>query len=163
MNNDQRFRFTFGISRMHLLFLLLFVLLALATSWRMNINYSSKLRRAFSSSFAVATVALNSLVLQPVVVTNVLADDSTSTIASSKDITFLEFLEKLSKSEVTKVIFIGVNPKEAIVTLNDGTIKILSELPAEDPKSPSGVAQVIAKCQHTPGVICQQDISDALV
>ena len=33
----------------------------------------------------------------------------------------------------------------------DGTVRMLMEMPYEDPKSASGVAQLIGKCQHTPG------------
>ena len=74
-----------------------------------------------------------------------------------------DFLVKLEGGkEIKRVVFNGVNPKTATVTYADGTTALLDEMPFDDPKGPSGPAQLIAKCQHTPGVQCSQDISDAL-
>lgn len=81
------------------------------------------------------------------------------------DVKFSDFISSLDSDEVSKVVFKGINPDSCIVYFKSGKIGIVKEgFPAyNDPKSPSGPAQAIAKVQHTPGVICEQDISDVLL
>ena len=72
-----------------------------------------------------------------------------------------DLLAQLDKDNVNKVIFHGINPETATVYLkDDNQIEIV--LPLDDPKSPSGPAQVIARVQHQPNVVCIQDIGDVL-
>lgn len=76
---------------------------------------------------------------------------------------FTDFVESLGKGEVTKVVFKGVNPDKAYVTYKSGEEKVVSEgFPTADPKTPSGPEQVIALCQHTPGTVCVQDLTELL-
>jgi hypothetical protein len=78
--------------------------------------------------------------------------------------TFMEFLASMEKGEISRVVFKGVRPEYCVAFYLDGTIAAIREgFPAyDDPRSPSGPAQVIGLCQHTPGVTCEQDISDVL-
>ena len=78
------------------------------------------------------------------------------------DLNLQEFVQKLEAGQFNKVVFNGVNPTSATLFYADGSTGLLTQMPAEDPKSPSGSAQLMAKCQHTPSVVCQQDVSDAL-
>lgn len=78
------------------------------------------------------------------------------------DLKLAEFIVKLEKNEIKTVVFNGVNPRSATLFYSDGSTGLLTEMPIEDPKSASGSAQLIAKCQHTPGVVCRQDVSDVL-
>ena len=77
---------------------------------------------------------------------------------------FIEFISSLEKGDVERVVFKGVRPEYCLAFFKDGTVASIREgFPAyDDPKSASGPAQAIAKCQHTPGVICEQDISETL-
>ena len=76
------------------------------------------------------------------------------------------FLQDLDKGAVTKVIFPGVNPTSLIATLADGTSYTVTEaegFPAyNDPLSPSGPSQIIARVQHSPKVIVLQDLSELM-
>lgn len=78
--------------------------------------------------------------------------------------TFTEFITSLEKGDVEKVVFKGVRPEYCLAFFRDGTVASVREgFPSyDDPKSASGPAQAIAKCQHTPGVLCEQDISETL-
>jgi hypothetical protein len=82
-----------------------------------------------------------------------------STQAPEK-LSFGDFLSRLD-NEVARVVFNGINPTYASVYMKDNKVYIV-DLPAEDPMSPSGPTQVIARVQHTPGVVCEQDISGAM-
>ena len=73
-----------------------------------------------------------------------------------------DFMTGLDSKKFTRVIFHGINPSSATVIGTNGEQFEVINLPAEDPRSPSGTQQVIAKVQHTPGVICQQDVSDVM-
>ena len=77
-----------------------------------------------------------------------------------KQMNFGQFLTAMNHQEVEKVLFKGINPTSCVATMrNGGEDFLVSEgFPSEDPKSPSGAAQVIALCQHTPGTICKQDL-----
>lgn len=73
-----------------------------------------------------------------------------------------ELLKQLDDNNVSKVVFRGITPTSATVYLKNSDNILDVALPADDPKSPSGPAQVIARVQHTPSVIVQQDIGDIL-
>lgn len=86
-------------------------------------------------------------------------------VEETNDVKFSDFLHDLESDLISEVKFIGVNPKYCQVLYKSGKIANVREgFPSyEDPKSPSGPTQVIAKVQHTPGVVCYQDISEALL
>lgn len=79
-------------------------------------------------------------------------------------ITFTEYTQQLEAGTLNKVIFKGIRPTYLEAFSKDGHDYVVeSGFPAfDDPLSPSGPAQAIALCTHTPGVTCLQDISDAL-
>ena len=84
---------------------------------------------------------------------------------TSKSISFSTFLEDLESDKISKVEFVGINPTfcRAYYKAEGVMVEVREGFPSfDDPKSPSGPAQAIAKIQHTPGVVCVQDISDAL-
>ena len=83
-------------------------------------------------------------------------------VETKPDVNLVDFVQKLESGQFKKVVFNGINPSTATLFYADGSTGLLTQMPIEDPKSPSGVAQLMAKCQHTPSVICQQDVSDAL-
>ena len=107
----------------------------------MSVNALSVLKRSF-----IAIVASASISISPS-----LADSSSLS----------ELLKQLDDNNVSKVVFRGITPTSATVYLKNSDILDVS-LPVDDPKSPSGPAQVIARIQHTPSVIVQQDIGDIL-
>ena len=78
--------------------------------------------------------------------------------------TFTDFIASLEKGDVEKVVFKGVRPEYCLAFFRDGAVASVREgFPSyDDPKSASGPAQAIAKCQHTPGVLCEQDVSETL-
>mmetsp|Transcript_17739 Transcript_17739/g.17067 ORF Transcript_17739/g.17067 Transcript_17739/m.17067 type:complete len:188 (-) Transcript_17739:158-721(-) len=80
----------------------------------------------------------------------------------AKDNTFRGFVAAMENKQLTKVVFHGINPNSATILYKDGTLAEVSSFPPDDPRGPSGPVQVMQKCAHTPGIICQQDISDAL-
>jgi hypothetical protein len=83
---------------------------------------------------------------------------------SPKYASFSTFLNDLESDKISKVEFVGVNPTYCRAYYKTGDlVEVREGFPSiDDPKSPSGPAQAIAKVQHTPGVVCVQDISDAL-
>ena len=81
--------------------------------------------------------------------------------ATSSQGTLTDLLIQLDGNNVNKVIFHGINPETATVYLKDNN-EIEIKLPFDDPKSPSGPSQVIARVQHQPNVECIQDIGDVL-
>ena len=83
------------------------------------------------------------------------ADDSLS---------FQNYLNELSDGNIKQVTFVGIRPTYLIAVDKDGKKYIVRDgFPSfDDPLSPSGPAQAIAACQHTPGVVCMQDISEAM-
>jgi hypothetical protein len=89
---------------------------------------------------------------------------SESEIIKIDDITFSEFIKDLDGGLISKVEFVGINPKFCTAYYKSGKIATVARgFPAfDDPRSPSGPIQVIAKVQHTPGVVCTQDISNEL-
>lgn len=107
----------------------------------MSVNALSVLKRSF-----IAIVASASISISPS-----LADSSSLS----------ELLKQLDDNNVSKVVFRGITPTSATVYLKNSDILDIA-LPVDDPKSPSGPAQVIARVQHTPSVIVQQDIGDIL-
>lgn len=92
---------------------------------------------------------------------------SASTTASSlgEEASFAEFLTALDSGKIEKVVFVGIRPS-SLIAYEKGSGKpvfVRDGFPAyDDPLSPSGPTQAIAKVQHTPGVACFQDISDVL-
>ena len=79
--------------------------------------------------------------------------------------TFPAFVSDLETGKINTVVFNGINPTYLTAYYKSGDVSVVKEgFPSyDDPRSPSGPAQAIAKVQHTPGVICQQDISDAML
>jgi hypothetical protein len=67
---------------------------------------------------------------------------------------FDTFLQELEDGKIKKVIFVGINPSYLQAYDSSGnTYEVKQGFPSyNDPKSPSGPAQVIAKVQHTPGI-----------
>ena len=84
-----------------------------------------------------------------------------SAYATSSQGTLNDLLNQLDNNNVNKVIFHGINPETATIYLKDNN-EIEIKLPIDDPKSPSGPAQVIGRVQHSPNVECIQDIGDVL-
>lgn len=85
---------------------------------------------------------------------------------SNAETDFQSFLNLLDGGKIEKVTFYGIRPTYLIANLKeDGKSFLVKEgFPAyDDPLSPSGPSQAIAKVQHTPGVTCYQDISDAMI
>ena len=83
----------------------------------------------------------------------------------SNEKTFATYLEDLRGNKLSKVTFVGIRPQSLIAVLKEtGKPYLCREgFPSfDDPRSPSGPTQAIAACQHQPGVLCVQDISDAL-
>ena len=79
-------------------------------------------------------------------------------------ITFTEFKKKLNEGVYDRVVFVGIRPTYLEAFEKGGAAFVVQDgFPAfDDPLSPSGPAQAIALCQHTPGVVCMQDISDVM-
>jgi len=95
------------------------------------------------------------------------SSSSTGSSSSSSSMTFSEFLVELEAGKFAKVVFKGTSPTylTAYRERDSETAGIIVKegFPAfDDPKSPSGPTQAIAKCQHTPGVVCVQDVTDLL-
>jgi len=111
-----------------------------------------RVARSALASHMIAFSLLNPL--QPV-----LAEDSAEVSKS-----FPEFVTALDNGEIKRVVFKGIRPEFCLAYFKDGTVATVKEgFPSfDDPKSPSGPAQAIAKVQHTPGVVCEQDIADVL-
>ena len=83
-------------------------------------------------------------------------------LAETRESNLEELIKQLDDNNVSKVIFRGITPTSATVYLKNAADELEVSLPYDDPKSPSGPAQVIARVQHQPGVVCQQDIGDIL-
>ena len=118
------------------------IVLALTILMSVNALRLSVLKRSF-----IAIIASTSISISPS-----LADSSYLT----------ELLKQLDDNNVSKVVFRGITPTSATVYLKNSDNILDVALPFDDPKSPSGPAQVIARVQHTPGVVVQQDIGDIL-
>ena len=90
---------------------------------------------------------------------------ASETLTTSRSTTFQAFVQNLENGDISKVVFEGINPTYLTAYYKTGEVSIVKDgFPYyNDPLSPSGPAQAIAKVQHTPGVICQQDISDVLM
>ena len=137
---------------------LLIIVTGMATGWRLPLTHSrtggaAGLAGAQNNiaGFKIATLAATGLFL-----------GTFASLPAAHALTLPEFLVKLEAKEIKRVVFNGINPRSATVTYGDGTTAVLDEMPFDDPKGPSGPAQLIAKCQHTLGVVCSQDVSDAL-
>ncbi len=79
------------------------------------------------------------------------------------DTTFSQFLVDLDEGKISRVVFKGINPKSLVATYKSGAEELVSSgFPVEDPRGPSGAAQVIARVQHAPGVVCMQDVSELM-
>lgn len=93
-------------------------------------------------------------------------DMPSSQLVKVKSVAMKDFLSSLDKNEIKKVIFDGIRPSSMKVFYQNGDVGFMYEkdgFPAyDDPKSRSGPAQIIARVQHSPGVICEQDISDVI-
>ena len=124
----------------------LIIVLVLTILMSVNGLKLSVLKRSFIAVVASTSISISSITLPSI------ADSSTLT----------ELLKQLDDNNVSKVVFRGITPTSASVYLKNSESILEVPLPFDDPKSPSGPAQVIARVQHTPGVICQQDIGDIL-
>lgn len=85
--------------------------------------------------------------------------------SNSNEKTFATYLEDLRGNKLSKVTFVGIRPQSLIAVEKETGKPYLCRdgFPSfDDPRSPSGPTQAIAACQHQPGVLCVQDISDAL-
>lgn len=80
-------------------------------------------------------------------------------LAASSPSTLSELLKQLDDNNVNKVVFRGIIPTSATVYLKNNE-ELEVPLPNDDPKSPSGPTQIIARVQHSIGVVCQQDLED---
>lgn len=77
---------------------------------------------------------------------------------------FNEFIPLVKGGGVQKVVFKGARPTYLMAYTKDGKIMVEDGFPAyDDPMGPSGPAQAIALCQHSPGVVVEQDLSDLLL
>jgi hypothetical protein len=88
----------------------------------------------------------------------------TQSLPALKYKTFDQFVSDLRNGLIIKVKFVGINPEYCTTQYKDGEEYIIKDgFPSfDDPNSPSGPAQAIALVQHTPGVECEQDISDLI-
>ena len=79
--------------------------------------------------------------------------------------TFSDFIPEIRSGNVERVVFKGIRPTFLTAYTKDNKmIKVEEGFPAfDDPMSPSGPTQAIALCQHSPGVVVEQDISDLIV
>ena len=104
------------------------------------------LKRSFLALVASTSVNVNSI---------------SSVLATTRESNLSELIKQLDDNNVSKVVFRGITPTSATVYLKNSD-ELEVPLPKDDPKSQSGPAQVIARVQHQPGVLCQQDIGDIL-
>jgi hypothetical protein len=86
-------------------------------------------------------------------------------VADSKSMAFDDFVPYMRSGEVTKVLFRGIRPEGLEAYAKNGDVITVKEgFPAYDnPLSPSGPTQAIALCQHTPGVLVEQDLSELML
>ncbi len=85
-------------------------------------------------------------------------------VMKESTMSFNEFIPLVKGGGVQKVVFKGVHPTYLMAYTKDGKILVEDGFPAfDDPKGPSGPAQAIALCQHSPGVVVEQDLSDLLL
>ena len=111
----------------------------------------ARLRRMGTSIAISGTLSLGSL-----------ANVGPASAADPLNLNFENFLVAMKQGEVQKVLFEGVSPSSCLATFkSSGDVYLVKDgFPAfDDPKSASGPTQVIALCQHTPGVECKQDLS----
>ena len=140
--------------RLTLLVALLLLLVVPAYSW--------SLRNGRRFSAVASALLLN--IQNPALA---LSSEPVQVVAAERqsEANFDEFIVRLDKGEFDEVVFYGIRPTYLVAT-EKGTGKPLlvrDGFPAyDDPLSPSGPQQAIAKVQHTPGTICVQDISEAL-
>jgi hypothetical protein len=113
---------------------------------------------------SILTILPCSLAARADEVGNIGEYESTAATKTSSKMNMATFLTQLESGSFNRVVFKGINPKYLEAYTKNGDMYLVEEgFPSyDDPKSPSGPAQVIAKVQHTPNVICQQDISDAM-
>ena len=124
------------------------------------------LKRTVAASGVAIAVSGGSPML-PVLAAAELPSASTITASSlGEEASFAEFLTALDSGKIEKVVFVGIRPSSLIAYEKGGSGKpvfVRDGFPAyDDPLSPSGPTQAIAKVQHTPGVACFQDISDVM-
>jgi len=96
-----------------------------------------------------------------------LVSSSTTSNQNHRINTLSDFLNALETNMISKVVFNGINPQSATVYFKEGgDIEVFNKdngFPYyDDPRSPAGPTQLIAKVQHTPGVVCLQDISSVM-
>ena len=125
---------------------------------------SSYALKGLKKSFACIGLASTMLSL-PIVVNGEEIENTTFTIEDKTSMTFSEWITAMDNNKISKVTFKGINPEYLIAEIKEtkSQIKVEDGFPAyNDPLTASGPQQAIAKCQHTPGVICVQDISDVM-
>jgi len=149
--------------------LLLLVLLSavLCEAWKASFPHKlASFPRKLTSSFAAGAILLGPLTSFVAPAQAEQAEAALVTADARKtEASFADFVVALDAGKYSRVTFYGIRPTYLIAEEKESGRPVLVSqgFPAyDDPLSPSGPAQAIAKVQHTPGVICMQDISDAL-
>ena len=129
---------------------LLILWLAPLCAWRAHVG--SSLRRLLSASL-------------PLAVSVAVSVSSGAADGVGREIDFKSWLTELDAGRVERVVFNAINPTELRFYGPSSTEPVLvrAGFPAfDDPLSPSGPAQAIARCQHSPGVTCKIDVSSTV-
>ena len=145
-------------------FIIIFIVFVFYTNeslgWNINLTTKKLVSSVIACSFISNPTSLPAVADEGSAPVSVVADEGSAPV----NVPFSEWVIKMDAGEISKVTFTGINPKYLTALTNDGKNLFVKEgFPAfNDPMSASGPQQAIAKCQHTPGVICNQDISDLL-
>jgi len=131
-----------------------------ATSWKMMASKGLK-------RFAVGVLTSASLTLTSPCPTYVYAADGDVVEASVTEnkVTFDKFLALLDDGKVSDVVFSGIRPTYVTITYEEGDkVQRVSEVREgfpfyDDPLTPSGPTQVLAKVKSTPNVKWSYDLS----
>ena len=122
---------------------LLICFAAAAHSWTLQFGSTVDvgfLRKCLRSAAAVGTATL---------LTGGLAVNADIQTLHRESQTFSQFLKSLDDGSISKVVFNGINPKSVTAYFKDGDVVTVGEaegFPAvDDPLSPSGPTQVIAR------------------
>ena len=137
------------------------ILILLSIPVRAWLQLPRVLKRAVAASGMVFAMSGGSPLLAAEV-----SPSTTAAVSLGAEASFAEFLTALDNGKIEKVVFVGIRPTSLIAYEKGGSGKpvfVRDGFPSyDDPLSPSGPTQAIAKVQHTPGVVCFQDISDVM-
>lgn len=125
---------------------------------------SSITLKGIKRSFSCIGLA-STLLSLPLIVNAEEIENTTVSVVEKTSLTFSEWVTAMDSGKISKVTFKGINPEYLMAEMKEtkSQIKVEDGFPAyNDPRTASGPQQAIAKCQHTPGVVCVQDISDIL-